>query len=151
MMAADPFDLNRFVQAQAGVYDIAMAELRAGRKQTHWMWFIFPQLRGLGHSPTAHHFGIASIGEAQAYLAHPLLGTRLESATQAVLGIPGRSLAAIFGSPDDLKFRSSMTLFATASPDAAAFCEDALKRFCGGERDGATLALLRENDAGVTG
>lgn len=145
MTAAQLFELDRFVQAQTGVYDIAMAELRAGRKQTHWMWFIFPQLRGLGHSPTARHFGIVSIGEARAYLAHGLLGPRLESATQAVLAGPGQSLTAIFGSPDDLKFRSSMTLFAAASPDAAEFCEAALKRFCAGERDGATLALLRGN------
>lgn len=149
MTGAELFDLDRFVTAQTGVYDLALAELRAGRKRTHWMWFVFPQLRGLGHSPTARHFGVASIGEARAYLAHPVLGLRLERATRAVLAGPDRSLTAIFGSPDDLKFRSSMTLFALASPGAAAYCEEALQRFCAGERDGATLALLRDNVGGA--
>ena len=104
MPDADPFDLERFVTAQAPVFTTALAELKAGRKRSHWMWFIFPQLRGLGHSSTAFFYGISSLAEARAYLAHPLLGPRLEICTEAVLGIRDSTLNAIFGSPDDLKF-----------------------------------------------
>lgn len=142
MQQNDPFDLARFVTAQAKVFDIALEELRAGRKRSHWMWFVFPQVRGLGHSPTAEFYGLASLAEARAYLRHPLLGTRLDEATRAVLALPERSLNAIFGSPDDLKFRSCMTLFAAASGDAASPFSAALDRFNDGRQDAATLALL---------
>jgi uncharacterized protein (DUF1810 family) len=118
-----------------------MAELGAGRKRSHWMWFIFPQSRGLGVSATAHHFGIGSLDEAKAYLAHPVLGPRLERATATVLALPGRSLFEIFGSPDDLKFRSSMTLFDKAAGRESCFAV-ALARYCNGRGDAATLRLL---------
>ena len=111
----DPFDLRRFVDAQAGVYDSVLAELRAGRKRSHWMWFVFPQLRGLGHSSMALHFGISSTAEAEAYLGHPILGPRLRECTRLVNLIENRSIAEIFGYPDNLKFCSSMTLFARAT------------------------------------
>ncbi len=116
-MADDPFNLQRFVTAQLLVYDTALAELTAGRKRSHWIWWIFPQLRGLGHSPRAYAYGLSGLDEARAYLAHPLLGPRLAHCTQAVLSHPDIPLAAIFGSPDDLKFRSSMTLFAEVGGD----------------------------------
>ena len=143
-MTADPFALARFVEAQARSHDDALAELAAGTKRSHWMWYVFPQLRGLGLSPTALFYGIGSREEARAYLAHPVLGPRLLACTRAVLGHPGRSLASIFGSPDDMKFRSSMTLFAEAaeSPEAASPFREALAAFCGGEADPRTLALL---------
>src|SRR5882724_3520289 len=117
MAAADPFDLERFVKAQAPVFGAALDELKAGHKRTHWMWFVFPQLRGLGHSTMAEIYGIASLDEARAYLAHPVLGPRLRQCTEAVLAVADRSLHAIFGSPDDAKFRSSMTLFAEAAQE----------------------------------
>jgi uncharacterized protein (DUF1810 family) len=139
---ADPFDLQRFVDAQAGVIDHAMAELKAGRKQSHWMWFVFPQLKGLGRSPTALHYGIASLEEARAYLAHPVLGPRLEAAAQAALGADAPSLHALFGAPDDLKFVSSMTLFARAAGADGGVFRQALDRWAGGREDPATLALL---------
>jgi uncharacterized protein (DUF1810 family) len=116
-MSEDPFNLDRFVKAQAPVFDTAISELRRGRKTSHWMWFVFPQLKGLGTSPTAVHFGIASLAEARAYLAHPVLGPRLEAAVAALQAGPGTSLEAVFGFPDNLKFRSSMTLFAAAAAD----------------------------------
>lgn len=116
-MSADPFDLARFVSAQAGVFDQAVEELRAGRKRTHWMWFVFPQLRGLGSSSTAQFYGISALDEATAYLQHPVLGPRLELAVSAVQSSPAPSLNVLLGSPDDLKFRSSMTLFAIADPE----------------------------------
>ena len=119
MPDADPFALNRFVTAQAPVFAAALDELKAGRKQSHWMWFVFPQLRGLGHSAMAEFYGISSLAEARAYLAHPLLGPRLILCTETVLALQGRSVHAIFGSPDDLKFCSSMTLFAIATGDKA--------------------------------
>ena len=140
-MAANPFDLARFVSAQAGVFDGAVEELRAGRKRSHWMWFVFPQMKGLGHSTTAQHYGIASLAEATAYLEHPILGPRLEKAVAAVQASAATSLHALFGSPDDLKFRSSMTLFAIASPDGA--YQAALDRWCRGEPDHHTVDLLR--------
>ena len=139
-MVADPFDLARFVAAQAGVYSAALAELRAGRKRSHWMWFVFPQLRGLGRSATARLYGISSLEEATAYLAHPVLGPRLEAAVAAVEASPAASLSGLFGSPDDLKFRSSMTLFAIAGPSGP--YQAALERWCGGEPDHHTVALL---------
>src|SRR5580704_13431068 len=107
--------MQRFLDAQAGVFETVLAELKAGRKRTHWMWFVFPQLRGLGRSSMATLYGIASLHEARAYLAHPLLGPRLDHCTRTMLEVEGRSLHEIFGSPDDMKFQSSMTLFAIAA------------------------------------
>ena len=141
MTESDPFDLRRFESAQAPVFETVLEELRVGRKRTHWMWFIFPQLRGLGRSPTAQHFGLASLEEARAYLAHPALGPRLLLCTEAVLGVRGRSLHDIFGSPDDMKFQSSMTLFARAGTKEGPFGE-ALERYCSGRPDERTLGLL---------
>lgn len=143
-MSEDRFDLIRFVTAQAPVFDSVMDELKAGRKRTHWMWFIFPQLRGLGHSPTAHFYGIKSIEEARAYRDHALLGPRLVLCTRTVLENTARSLHDIFGSPDDLKFRSSMTLFATIGPDDGRPFRAALDRWCGGQLDPQTLALISQ-------
>jgi uncharacterized protein (DUF1810 family) len=140
------FDLDRFVAAQdAGhVYDGALEELRAGRKRGHWMWFVFPQIAGLGRSPTARHFAIASLEEARAYLGHPVLGPRLREAAAALLGVEGRSAEQILGTVDALKLCSSMTLFARADPGEPAFGE-VLDRYCGGEPDAATLAKLAAN------
>lgn len=141
-MSSDPNTLSRFTEAQQPVYEIALAELRAGAKRTHWMWFVFPQLRGLGVSDMAAFYGIASLDEARAYRTHPILGPRLVAATSAVLGVEGRDLHAIFGSPDDIKFRSSMTLFERASGADAGLFAEALERLCGGRRDERTLDLL---------
>jgi uncharacterized protein (DUF1810 family) len=141
MANQDSFALERFVRAQAGVIDSVLSELRAGRKQSHWMWFIFPQIAGLGRSPTAVHYAIASLDEARAYLAHPVLGARLRHCTQLVLDIEGKSIHAIFGAPDDLKFLSSMTLFAHAAPAEKLFAH-ALEKYFSGAEDAATLALL---------
>ena len=135
----DPFDLERFRVAQAPIYERALAELRAGQKRSHWMWFVFPQLCGLGISPTAKHYGIRSGAEAAAYLADPILGVRLKECTEAVLQVPDQSLHAVFGSPDDLKFRSSMTLFAVAAGKNGGPFQAALDRFCGGKGDPRTL------------
>ena len=137
----DAFNLERFVTAQRSTYDAVRSELRAGHKTSHWIWFIFPQLRGLGFSATAQRYGINSLDEARAYLAHPVLGARLDECTRLVLAIHGRSLNQILGSPDDLKFRSSMTLFALAAADGNVFVE-ALAKCCGGQQDAATLKLL---------
>ncbi len=142
MANQDSFALERFVAAQAGVIDRVLDELRAGRKQSHWMWFIFPQLAGLGRSPTAAHYAIASLDEARAYLAHPVLGARLRACTQLVLDVADKSAHAIFGSPDDLKFRSSMTLFAAAAPSEPIFGA-ALKKYFAGTGDDATIQALR--------
>jgi len=139
--ADDPFDLTRFVVAQAPVYDTVVEELRGGRKRSHWMWFVFPQLRGLGGSPTAVHYGISSLQEARAYLEHELLGPRLHECTQLVNQVQGRSIAEIFGSPDDLKLCSSMTLFAVASDDNQDFV-DLLAKYYRGLQDPLTLARL---------
>jgi len=138
---ADPFQLQRFADAQAPVFDAVCAELRAGRKASHWMWFVFPQLRGLGRSAMASAYGIASLDEARAYLAHPLLGPRLRQCTQRVLDVDGRDAHAIFGSPDDLKFRSCMSLFAHVAGGRSVF-DAALDRFFDGRPDPATLRLL---------
>jgi uncharacterized protein (DUF1810 family) len=142
MQHGDTFDLQRFVTAQAPVFDTALAELRAGQKRSHWMWFVFPQLRDLGQSVRARFYGIPSLGEARAYLAHPLLGPRLDLCTRAVLAIEGRSLHAVFGSPDDMKFRSSMTLFALAATGGDNAFREALDRYCEGRMDERTLALI---------
>jgi uncharacterized protein (DUF1810 family) len=143
MAKTDPFNLARFLEAQALVYDTVRDELRAGRKRSHWMWFIFPQLAGLGSSPTAKFYGISGLPEATAYLAHPVLGQRLLACTEAVLAVQDRSLHAIFGSPDDMKFRSSMTLFGEAAGASDTPFRDAVGRYCAGEPDPRTLALLR--------
>lgn len=141
----DPFDLQRFVEAQdAGeTYAHALAELRAGRKRTHWMWFVLPQLAGLGSSPMAQRYAIASLAEARAYLAHPVLGPRLMACVEAMNGLQGRTAHDVLGSPDDMKFRSCLTLFAAAAPEERAFT-DALARYYGGARDPATVRLLGE-------
>jgi uncharacterized protein (DUF1810 family) len=134
-------DLGRFVDAQQCVYNDALAELRRGRKESHWMWFVFPQLAGLGQSPTAQFYGIESSAEARAYLEHPLLGPRLRQCTRAVLAHAGQAPEEIFGGIDAMKFRSSMTLF-EAVADAAEPFGAALEAFFEGERDAATLRLL---------
>lgn len=139
--ADDPFELSRFVNAQDSVYSQALSEIRSGRKRSHWMWFIFPQLAGLGTSPTARHFAIRSVDEARAYLAHPVLGPRLVSCAEAALGIEGRSAREVFGSPDDLKLRSCATLFAQVSPADSVF-HRLLEHYFAGEADARTLALL---------
>jgi uncharacterized protein (DUF1810 family) len=140
-MAEDPFDLRRFVDAQAPVYARVLRELAAGEKRTHWMWFVFPQISGLGHSAMARRFALGSLGEAKAYLAHPLLGPRLAVCTTTLLGLEGRTAEQIFGPPDDLKFRSSMTLFARAA-EADAPYRAALAKYFGGADDPLTLELI---------
>jgi uncharacterized protein (DUF1810 family) len=135
MTEADPFNLERFVTAQAPVFQTVLDELRAGRKRTHWIWFIFPQLAGLGRSPTARFYGITSLEEARAYLAHPVLGPRLDQCTRIVLESESPSLHAIFGSPDDLKLRSCMTLFSLAADDPDDVYCRALDRWCDGQPD----------------
>jgi len=134
-------DLERFVDAQEGVYERVLRELHAGRKESHWMWFIFPQIAGLGHSPTSVFYAIASLDEARAYLAHPLLGSRLTECVSAVLAMEGSSARRIFGAIDEMKLRSSLTLFARAAPDKPLFAE-CLQKFFGGEPDPATLERL---------
>lgn len=138
----DPHDLQRFVDAQAPVYGRVRAELAAGHKTSHWMWFVFPQLRGLGRSAMAQRYGIASADEALAYWRHPLLGPRLAECTALVLAVRGRTLHEIFGSPDDLKFASSVTLFAHVAPQEPLFAQ-AIEHCCDGHPDAGTLALLR--------
>lgn len=139
--APDPYNLDRFVHAQSSLFERVLRELRAGMKTGHWMWFIFPQIRGLGRSPVSIEFAIASRQEASAYLHHPVLGRRLKECTQLVLQVEGRSVEQIFGSPDDLKFRSSMTLFAQVSPDDDIFLK-ALQKYFGGVPDQMTLNRL---------
>ena len=134
-------NLQRFLDAQEPVLDQVLTELRAGRKRTHWMWFVFPQLAGLGHSDRAHFFAIADLDEARRYLAHPVLGARLVQCSERVNATTGKTAHAIFGSPDDLKLRSSMTLFAAAASDPAPF-EAALARYFDATPDPATLDLL---------
>ena len=137
----DPFDLNRFTEAQEGIYDRVMAELRGGWKRSHWMWFIFPQIEGLGRSSVSRRYAIKSMEEAREYLKHPLLGPRLSDCAQTVLDIEGRSASEVFGFPDDLKLRSSMTLFATVSEPGSVFAL-VLDKFFNGDRDERTLQLL---------
>lgn len=139
----DPFDLQRFVDAQNPVYERVVSELTAGRKRSHWMWFIFPQIQGLGFSFTAQKYAISGIDEAKAYLAHPLLGPRLRQCAALVNAVQGRSIDAILGSPDDLKFRSSMTLFAHATEDNKVF-SDALEKYYAGKKDPVTLEKLEQ-------
>jgi uncharacterized protein (DUF1810 family) len=136
----DAFELERFVDAQAPVYQRVLAELRQGQKQSHWMWFIFPQLAGLGHSPMARRFALASREEAAEYLDHDILGPRLRECTALVNAAERKTIREILGSPDDLKFCSSMTLFAAVSPDPEFAV--AIAKFCGGAPDPKTLRLL---------
>jgi uncharacterized protein (DUF1810 family) len=138
---ADPFDLDRFLSAQAGVYPQVLVELRAGQKQSHWIWFIFPQMKGLGSSSHAHFYGIGTLEEAAAYWRHPVLGPRLEECTILVNQVEKRTIERILGYPDDLKFRSSMTLFSRAAPGAAIFSQ-ALDKYFAGQPDPLTLELL---------
>jgi uncharacterized protein (DUF1810 family) len=140
--ASDPFDLQRFVDAQARVYADVVNELRAGRKRSHWIWFIFPQIAGLGSSPTAARYAISSLDEARAYLGHDVLGPRLRECTRLVNAVQDRSIGEIFGSPDDMKVRSSMTLFRQATEDNGDFVE-LLDRYYDGEPDPLTLQRLR--------
>ncbi|VTU37247.1 hypothetical protein H4CHR_04121 [Variovorax sp. PBS-H4] len=143
----DAFELHRFVDAQAPVIDAVRAELRAGRKRSHWMWFVFPQLVGLGRSAMAQHYAIASLAEARAYLAHPLLGPRLRECSTLVLAVEGRDVHQIFGAPDDLKFCSSMTLFEAADPSEPVF-RDCLHKYFGGSRDRETLVRIEGGNGG---
>ncbi|KQQ79686.1 DUF1810 domain-containing protein [Aureimonas sp. Leaf324] len=137
----DPHNLQRFLDAQAPVIHTVENELRDGRKRSHWMWFVFPQVAGLGRSPTARHYAIRSLAEAEAFLAHPVLGPRLRQCTDLANRHRGRSALSVFGPPDDLKFHSSMTLFARASGGEAVFAE-ALAGFFRGREDPATIAIL---------
>jgi uncharacterized protein (DUF1810 family) len=137
----DPYDLSRFLRAQEGVYEQALSEIISGRKRTHWMWFIFPQIDGLAFSSTSKQFSIKSIDEARAYLGHPVLGPRLLKCAEAVVGVEGRSATEIFGSPDDMKLMSCATLFATVSPPGSLF-HQILEKYYGGGHDGTTLRLL---------
>jgi uncharacterized protein (DUF1810 family) len=154
--ASDHYKLERFVEAQAGVYEQACAELRSGRKHSHWMWFVFPQIRGLGSSPMAMRYAISSLEEARAYLEHAVLGPRLRESTRIVVGVQGRTVGEIFGSPDDLKFHSSMTLFAKAAApfakttapsakraeDSGDVFGEALKKYFGGAMDQGTIERI---------
>jgi len=136
----DPYDLNRFLEAQRDDYDDALAEIASGRKRTHWMWYIFPQIDGLASTATSRHFAIKSLEEARAYLAQPVLGARLLECAEAALAVEGRSAHDIFGTPDDLKLRSSATLFAVVQPGSV--FDRLLAKYFDGEPDGKTLQLL---------
>ena len=139
---SDPLDLQRFVDAQAGTHEQALAELRAGAKRSHWMWFVFPQVAGLGRSPMAQRYAVSGLDEARAYLAHPVLGPRLTEAAGVLTGLTGRTAEQVFGPVDAMKLRSSMTLFATADPDRPEF-RAVLDQWFGGAEDEATTARLR--------
>lgn len=139
----DPHNLQRFVVAQQRDYDQALAEIRSGRKRSHWMWYVFPQFAGLGMSATSQHYAIQSLAEAEAYLAHPVLGPRLVECAEAVLAIDGRSALEIFGSPDDMKLRSCATLFAHVSPAGSAF-HRVIDKYFDGQPDDKTLSLIRK-------
>ncbi|MCP3382756.1 DUF1810 domain-containing protein [Bradyrhizobium sp. CCGUVB4N] len=140
----DPFDLERFLRAQDPVFRDVLGELGQGRKRTHWMWFVFPQVAGLGFSAMSRRYAIGSRAEAAAYLAHPVLGPRLIECTRLVLAVDGRTINAILGAPDDAKFRSSMTLFDAISQEPV--FDEALAKYFGGERDDATLEILSKRD-----
>ncbi|SET08415.1 DUF1810 domain-containing protein [Pseudomonas graminis] len=137
----DPFDLQRFVEAQTPTHERALAELQSGRKQSHWMWFVFPQLAGLGHSDMARRYGISGRDEAIAYVQHPVLGERLARCCEALLEWKDRSAMQVMGSPDDMKLRSSMTLFAAVAPDTPIF-QQVLDAFFDGKPDAVTLSKL---------
>jgi len=142
----DQYDLNRFVAAQEGIYDQALAELRAGRKRTHWMWFVFPQLAGLGQSGMSRRYAIRDLDEARAYLAHPVLGPRLLECAESVLAVEGKTARQIMGSPDDMKLRSCMTLFRRAAgrgmPRHARTCDRVLEKYFEGEEDPGTVQVF---------
>jgi uncharacterized protein (DUF1810 family) len=138
---SDPYELNRFISAQEGVYDRALAELRSGLKRSHWMWYIFPQIDGLGNSPTTRLYSIKSLEEARQYLAHPVLGARLIECAEAVMAVQGQSAADIFGHPDDWKLQSSMTLFELAAGPGSVF-ERVLDKYYAGKRDSRTLQIV---------
>ena len=140
--ADDPYNLHRFVHAQAANYAHALTEMKNGKKRTHWMWYIFPQLDGLAFSPTAKRYSIKSVEEARAYLEHPILGPRLLNCAEAVVAVDGRSATEIFGSPDDMKFRSCMTLFSRADGGDGIF-QEALNKFFSGKPDELTLERIR--------
>jgi uncharacterized protein (DUF1810 family) len=142
MNREDPYNLDRFLDAQSGIYELVANELRAGQKTSHWMWFIFPQVRGLGHTETSIFFAISSLDEASAYLAHPVLGPRLIECCELLLQVEGRSANQIFGFPDDLKLKSSMTLFAQAAGQDTLF-QSVLNRYFEGNPDPRTLELLK--------
>ena len=137
----DPYDLDRFIQAQRNVYEQALAEIRSGHKRSHWMWYIFPQYAGLGSSPMSQRYAIKSGAEAEAYLQHPVLGPRLVECVAAAIGVEGRSASEVFGSPDDMKLRSSATLFAAVSPPGSVF-ERLLDKYFDGERDHRTIEIM---------
>ncbi|MGI8432295.1 MAG: DUF1810 domain-containing protein [Chthoniobacterales bacterium] len=141
MAKEDPYHLERFLQAQEGIFDVALRELTRGRKESHWMWFIFPQMEGLGRSSIARLYAIKSHAEAEAYLRHPILGARLQQSAQALLKVKGKSATQVMGSPDDLKLRSSMTLFALVAGEKIVF-QQVLDKYYGGEKDVKTLALM---------
>ena len=145
-MSSDPHHLERFLEAQANAYTQALAELRAGRKRTHWIWFIFPQVAGLGHSPTAQYFAIRSLDEARAYIEHPILGPRLRDCTELVNRIESATIHEIFASPDDMKFRSSMTLFAHL-PHTQPIFAAALDAHFRGQPDSLTLNILQTGNS----
>ena len=139
----DPFDLQRFVDAQADVIDTAMDELRAGKKRSHWMWFVFPQLEGLGRSTMAQRYAISSLEESRAYLEHPIVGARLRQCSEIVLAVEDRSVGEIFGAPDDQKFWSSMTLFSITADSSTTVFRSCLQKYFGGSSDRGTLLLLQ--------
>jgi uncharacterized protein (DUF1810 family) len=141
MDRSDLYDLNRFISAQAGVYDRALAELLGGQKRSHWMWYIFPQIEGLGHSPTTQHYSLKNLEEARQYLAHPVLGPRLKECAEAVLAVKGLSAEDIFGHPDDWKLQSSMTLFELVSGPQSVFSR-VLEKYYQGKRDSRTLQIV---------
>lgn len=145
---SDPYGLERFVQAQVGVYDRALSEIQSGRKRSHWMWFIFPQFDGLGFSATSKHYAIKSLDEAKAYLGHPVLGPRLSACVEAALAIEGKSATDVFGVPDDMKLRSCATLFASVSPAGSVF-DRLLDKYFGGEADETTVRLVANSRPGT--
>ena len=142
-MPGDPHNLDRFIEAQDPIYSRVITELKSGKKRTHWMWFIFPQVAGLGRSPTSQYYAIKSTDEAQQYLNHPVLGERLKECAEILLGIENRSAREVFGTPDDLKLRSSMTLFANISGPGSVF-EEVLSKFFQGRQCQRTLAFLKK-------
>jgi uncharacterized protein (DUF1810 family) len=141
MAVDDPYDLSRFEIAQDHEYEQALAEIKRGQKRSHWIWYIFPQIEGLGFSPMSRLYSIKTVAEARSYLAHPRLGSRLVECAEAALSVEGRSASEIFGSPDDLKLKSCATLFATVTPPDSVFAR-LLDKYFGGERDGKTLQIL---------
>jgi uncharacterized protein (DUF1810 family) len=141
MSAGDPYKLARFLEAQEHEYERAVSEIREGRKRSHWMWYVFPQFEGLGFSATSRHFAIKSKDEAAAYLAHPVLGRRLTECAEALLQLEGHTAAEIFGSPDDMKLRSSATLFAMVSPAGSVF-HRVIEKYFAGQKDERTVRLV---------